>query len=181
MMHYERDYGAARFAFSVLELVSWTVILSGVLLAIAGFWTGGAFGLLQSDSHISIRLLAALPGIGATIGGLIGVALAQSSRATVDTAEMTRDMLAIMKRGSLPAPAQSQEPAVEPDAPAGVLSSEETDEQEAYPPIVENYRGIDITERSDGFYIRDRRFPSDVDARAFVDSALDRQAIKAER
>ena len=45
----------------------------------------------------------------------------------------------------------------------------------------EIYRQVKIAARDDGFYIRDRRFDSIDDARLFIDRALARAGLKAER
>lgn len=102
MLHYQRSYVVGRVAFTVLEVVGWIAVLGGALVAAVGLVTGGVLGTLAGQGmrspieFIVVRIIAILPGLGVMGVGLFAVAMVQSARATVDTAEMTRDMLRLM-------------------------------------------------------------------------------------
>ena len=86
-----RSYEAARSLFSFLAFIAWSVIVIGVLVALASAtgasrYGGGAAGLI-----------AMVPGIGIGITGFILVAFVQMGRATVDTAEYTQQMLKLSR------------------------------------------------------------------------------------
>ena len=98
MQHYERSYSTARGVFTLLEFVGWAVVVVGVIASILG---GGSIGDAYGRSPpFEVLMLALLPGIGIAFGGLVSIALVQSSRANIDTAEMTRDMLFLMRNGT---------------------------------------------------------------------------------
>ena len=103
MNHYERTYATARSIFTVLEFVGWALVIMGGLGALIGFATGGMFGFLsRGDPPFVARVISTLPGLAFAVGGLFAVANVQSSRANVDQAEMSREMLALMKSAKQP-------------------------------------------------------------------------------
>ena len=107
MYNYVREYKTARAVYAWLEFVGWATVVLGLILVLAGFATGGIPGMMyeQRDLPFGLRLLAALPGIGTAIAGLFAVAYAQTSRAHVDTAETSREMLEIARKGQMGAAA----------------------------------------------------------------------------
>ena len=78
-----RNYETARKLFSFLEFLAWVVVVIGLMVAIYG----------AEEAPRNAGLLFASPGLLMGILGLILVAMVQSSRASVDTAEYTQQML----------------------------------------------------------------------------------------
>ena len=110
MQHYERSYSTARSVFTLLEFVGWAVVAVGVTASILG---GGSIGDAYGRSPpFEVLMLALLPGIGIAFGGLVSIALVQSSRANIDTAEMTRDMLFLMRNGTVTSPSTVSTPEI---------------------------------------------------------------------
>ena len=86
-----RSYETARSLFSFLGFCAWSVVVIGVLVALAGAEGGSRYG------GAGAGLLAMAPGFGIAILGLILVAFVQMGRANVDTAEYTQQMLKIAR------------------------------------------------------------------------------------
>ncbi|MGM0583379.1 MAG: hypothetical protein ACQEUZ_01845 [Pseudomonadota bacterium] len=100
MVHYERSYAAGRSVSSFVEFLGWLVVIFGVVVAIAGLAGGGIFGVASrgfgsGEAPFLFHLLAMIPGLGIALGGFIVVAMSQHFKATMDTAEMTRELLLI--------------------------------------------------------------------------------------
>lgn len=91
MGDFMREYTTARTIFGILEFVAWVAIVGGIIFAITGASAATGF------SGRSAGLLGAVPGLLFAFIGIIAVAIVQSSRANVDTAEMTGKMLQISK------------------------------------------------------------------------------------
>lgn len=165
MANYERSYGTARFVFAVLEVLGWAAAIVGVLAALSSFMFGGILGQLtgSGSTDMLVRLMTALPGLGVVTGGFAAIALAQIGRAQVDTADMTRELLAALKQGG---PVETDARPVTASRPAPIAAAVEEPMPPAPPPV---YRGVAIDERPDGYYVNGRRFPSDFDARAHID------------
>jgi len=90
--NYERSYGTARTISSILELVGWIIVGAGVLLIFAALGTIGGYRFGLFDIFLPLA-----PGISLIITGLFMVMAVQIMRATVDSAEMTREMLHIAR------------------------------------------------------------------------------------
>jgi len=86
-----RSYEAARSLFSFLAFIAWSVIVIGVLVALASAAGASRYG------GGGAGLIAMVPGIGIGITGFILVAFVQMGRANVDTAEYTQQMLKISR------------------------------------------------------------------------------------
>jgi len=86
-----RSYETARTLFGFLEFVAWAVVVLGV---VAGLLI--AEGMSRDASGVEL-LIAALPGVAISLFGLIFVAIIQTARATVDSAEYTQQMLKIAR------------------------------------------------------------------------------------
>lgn len=97
MASYERSYATARTVFSIVEFIGWAVVFIGGLIGIIGFSTGGIFSTFAEEIPFLVRLIAAIPGISSVLLALVTIAVIQSSRANVDTAEMTRDILKLIR------------------------------------------------------------------------------------
>lgn len=92
-----RSYEAARSLFSFLAFFAWCVIILGAGVALfssVAVGNSGSFGRNLSGLAVFTSLL---PGFGISLLGLLGLALVQMGRATVDTAEYTQQMLKIAR------------------------------------------------------------------------------------
>lgn len=94
-----RSYEAARKLFSFLGFCAWCLIVVGILAAIGGIGAatqlaGNGFG--RPDPGLA-ALIAAIPGAGIALAGILCLALVQMGRATVDTAELTQQMLKVAR------------------------------------------------------------------------------------
>ena len=107
-MPYDSRYGTSRFLLKICEVVAWIIVGFGLFFAVIGFGTGGMLGAMFGPSAargiggggmLLIRIVAAIPGLSASIGGLFALVLVHHFRAGIDSAEMTREMLMIMRRG----------------------------------------------------------------------------------
>ncbi len=242
MASYERSYETARTVFSILEFAGWIFVGIGVIAVLGSSANGGVGGIF-----------GVMFGIGMVIVGLISVAFVQSSRANVDTAEMTRDLLSIARGDSMSAgvtsspisnadeektrqPVKEAEPIkntelvkevepviansdpVSPDRPTeparycgshkgveisvAIVSGEElffvednsfesyaaakafidethkakTRPNEGEKRLAETFMGIEIFQKHDGHYIKNRWFANLNAAKAFVKRALDEEA-----
>lgn len=210
MLAYERGYRVARFSFVLLALAGWIGIVAGIAVAIAGFVGSAAAGSLFDSRNLLLQLASAAPGIGIMVGGLFAIATAHSGRANVDTAAMTRELLKLAQQNAEgeseaeplrappppPPPGRTPEPVPMPPAPRYQDTSARSRQlmlAPVRPPAPEPeddledevedeiYRQVKIAARDDGYYIRDRRFESIDDARLFIDRALARAGLKAER
>jgi hypothetical protein len=104
MYGYERSYKAGRAVCTWIEFVGWSIVALGVILAFVGLASGGIMGSLsrnlgQGDTLPILRIFSMMPGILMAAGGLISIMLAQQTKATIDTAEMTRELLVIARTG----------------------------------------------------------------------------------
>lgn len=91
-----RSYAAARTYFSILEFVSWSIIVLGAIVALVAI---AAFGQMsRSFGGSSMAGLAGLiPGASVVFAGFMGLVLAQIGRAGVDSAEYSQQMLKIAR------------------------------------------------------------------------------------
>lgn len=100
-----RSYETARRFFGFLEFMAWLIVLLGIGGAIIGLMIASDVAKYQ---HVpgALTLIGLIPGLFVLFLGVIGIVLAQSSRASVDTAELTgqilkvaRDQLEVSKQG----------------------------------------------------------------------------------
>ena len=152
MASYERSYGTARSIFSLLEAISWLVTVAGIISFIAG-----VVGLDSIRSEV--QAFATFGGIAAgilfTLVGLISVAFVQTSRANVDQAEMTRDMLGLMRQsGENPSGGRQA-------ASPGVSSA-------AVGNVIKTHRGYPIVKHEDGVSVSGSVFENVLKAEEFI-------------
>lgn len=84
------NYGAARSILGLAEILLWCGIGLGLIVAmIAGGAASAGFG--------SSGLLAAIPGVAISLFCFVGIVLVQMSKATVDTADYTFQMLKVAR------------------------------------------------------------------------------------
>lgn len=92
-----QSYQAARTTFNLLGFVSWLVIIFGLIVSF-----GGATAVSSSSFGRNLgamdAILAAMPGVGIALSGLIGLALVQMGRAGVDSAEYSQQSLEISRK-----------------------------------------------------------------------------------
>jgi hypothetical protein len=86
-----RSYEAARALFGFLGFLFWCGAIIGVVIAIAAMQAAG------SNFGRGSGVLAAFPGIFIAGVSMLGVAIIQSARASVDTAELTQQMLKVAR------------------------------------------------------------------------------------
>jgi hypothetical protein len=88
---YTSTYGTARGIAQFVSFVGWIVVgISGLVLIVI---------LAKStESRGNFALMGLLPALGGVISGLLLVMAGQLTRATVDTADNTGQMLSVMKR-----------------------------------------------------------------------------------
>lgn len=97
-MKYTPRYRVTTLTMGILEGVAYLMMGLGFLVACVSFVTGGLIYLAGGELTIWARLVAALPGIGILIAGLYFLIFIQTSRATVDCAELTRELLFLLKQ-----------------------------------------------------------------------------------
>ena len=88
---YQSDYDVARKISKFISFLGWVVFAIGVIAAFAGLVSGTQSSYVGGGS-----LLAILPGLGVAISGLFLVTAGQVTRATVDNADHTREILKIV-------------------------------------------------------------------------------------
>jgi len=86
-----RSYETARRLYSILAFFAWVMMIGGVLVAVV------AAKSLSAYAPPGTGLLAAAPGFGIGFTGLLLLAIVQNARATVDTAELTQQMLKVAR------------------------------------------------------------------------------------
>lgn len=99
----DRSYVAGKSIAAVMETFGWIIVSLGLLVLIAAFGYDGFSSLPSREfgggmAPIFLRLIAALPGMVMIGSGLLFILQCQIAKATIDTAETTREILA-MNRG----------------------------------------------------------------------------------
>lgn len=177
--HYERSYETARSVLGFLEVVGWITVAIGALSALVGFGTGGLFSTIYRDPPFSVRLISAVPGLITFISGLFAVCYVQVSRAHVDTAEMTRELLDLTRTSLKEAQARTLPPSkpisvgkttgLTAKSEPPVFSKLNAPPKKGEDRLVETYKGMDIYRRHDGHYVGKKWFANLARAKAFVD------------
>ena len=88
---YRSEYETSRKVSRFLIGLGWFVVVMGVFAAIIGLADG-------FSSRRGMGLLGAIPGLIAVISGLFMVVAAQVTRATVDNADHTREILKLLQQ-----------------------------------------------------------------------------------
>lgn len=89
---YRSEYETARKVSMFISFLGWLVFAGGVMAAFAGIASG-----LQSRYGGGVSILALLPGLGIAVSGLYLVAAGQVTRAIVDNADHTREILTFLR------------------------------------------------------------------------------------
>jgi hypothetical protein len=175
-----RSYQASRNIFGFIEFLSWASLVIGVLCIVV------ALNALSSPSYgrIDPSVFAGIPGVILILYGLLGVMIAQTARASVDTAELTgqmlkvaRDQLEVSKaslRGgnALPSTFEALQPAPQPAPTASYAARQNTQtapESAGEAPEQISYAGKTIEALPNGYRVAGLMFADLVAARQHID------------
>ena len=84
------EYGTARFISQVVSGIGWAVVIMGVIT--------GLIGMSDGFRSVAVLLVIVLPGIGIAVSGLFLVVAGEITRATVDNADHTREILSVIRK-----------------------------------------------------------------------------------
>ena len=82
-------YGTARLVANGIEFIGWLIVVAGIIAIVM---------LLSNMGSRYFNLAGILPGVGTLISGLFMIMGAQVTKATVDNADNTRELVALMHR-----------------------------------------------------------------------------------
>lgn len=157
MVSYERKYGTARAIFTLLEIIGWLVTAGGVIVFFAGM---SQVGQVRSAFEAYAAFGGMFSGVFFTLTGLISVAFVQSSRANVDQAEMSRDMLALMRKGNArPSSGESLSTSI----PSSSLRYSDVGA------LLKTYKSFPIFRHEDGVSVSGSVFGNVIEAEQFID------------
>jgi len=91
-VHYKTDYGVARGICSLVAVFGWVLVIGGFIVAFVSLGGG------SSRYGGGFSLITMLPGLGTVVSGFIMIMGSQVTRATVDNADHTREILAALNR-----------------------------------------------------------------------------------
>lgn len=182
-----QSYQAARGLFNFVGGIAWFAVIGGGLVALLG--GSAAASAARSGNELMAMLLGGAPGaILAAVGFFILVHI-QTSRAAVDTAEFTQQMLKVardahetsrqlLKLAEAPK-AADYEPTKDTPSPVHFDTEKATDAAVA-PVSVDvtaksEYGGYIIKEKADRFLVGDREFDTLIDAKLAIDGLRLRQ------
>jgi hypothetical protein len=88
-------YKTGRLLARIISFFGWIVVALSIVLAILF-----VIGLVQKDTYSDHTMVLGMAGltVGTILAGIILIAIGQMLRATLDTADHTRQMLDIMQR-----------------------------------------------------------------------------------
>ena len=87
------NYEVAQKIATIMSFIGWTIVVIGVMVALVG-----SAGMSQNPyARGGSAIIGLLPGIGMSISGFFLVAGAQVTRAMVDNADNTREILNLMR------------------------------------------------------------------------------------
>ena len=100
MTDFKKSYPAGRMIARLFAQVGWAITLVGVLLAVTGGVIGAVPGTGGAEGPVGTiaRVAATMPGLGLALFGLFSVMMAAQTRATIDSADIAREMLALARR-----------------------------------------------------------------------------------
>lgn len=171
-----RSYQAARNYFSILGIISWTVIVVGGLVALVGLAALGDFSRELGGSSLN-GLAGVVPGISVSFIGFMGLVLVQIGRAGVDTAEYSQQMLQVARdqlevsretaqRGQKISTSFSSAMAeeIEPSKPSfaeaaheGIDAGETPSSKQGDPNLI-HYRGRTIEKRDGKYFVEGKSY-----------------------
>ena len=97
-MRYRPRYRMATLAMAILEIAAYATMAVGLGVAVWSFASGGLIHLSGGELTLLSRLIATLPGLGILLLGFYFLVFVQMSRANVDLAETTRELLFLLKK-----------------------------------------------------------------------------------
>ena len=97
-MRYRPRYRMAAFAMAILEISAYATMAVGLGVVIWSFASGGLIVLSGGELTLLSRLIATLPGLGILLLGFYFLVFVQQSRANVDLAETTRELVYLLKK-----------------------------------------------------------------------------------
>jgi len=161
----ERTYHTGRAVCRWQENIGWGTVAIGLLLAaLLPF----AVDLQGSGDGLLARMALAVPGLILAWAGMVMIMLAQHAQATMDTAEMTKEMLALA-RSNQSAPQSGGRP------------SRQTQNYQPSPrregPLspgdrVKVYKGREILKHESGVVVDGKVFANVLEAEKFVNDVL---------
>ena len=83
---------------AILEISAYATMAVGLGVVIWSFASGGLIVLSGGELTLLSRLIATLPGLGILLLGFYFLVFGQQSRANVDLAETTRELVYLLKR-----------------------------------------------------------------------------------
>ncbi|MCK0168625.1 hypothetical protein MWU52_13785 [Jannaschia sp. S6380] len=107
MAEFRKTGRVGRTVAAILAYAGWAVVAVGLLLALAGALTGATpgAGAPAAGAGPIARVAAAALGAGIALIGLFAVMMAAQTRAALDTADLTRELLSLTRRRQDPRPA----------------------------------------------------------------------------
>ena len=87
------DYGTARIIAKVVSFLGWIVVVAGIVGIVYGVRKGLLYGGRDAV------LIAVTPGMATVMMGIVMVVMGQITRATVNTADDTRQILHLFRHG----------------------------------------------------------------------------------
>lgn len=175
------EYRTARTIFGFVEFCAWGTVVVGGIVILAGAAGGG--GLMGRGGGI----LGALPGVFIVFLGILGVMLVQIGRASVDTAEMTGQMLNISKEqlrlAKAPQVAPKASPQPKPSLAKPTSAPAPAREQSSSQPSganVTEYQGKSIEQRDGLVFVGEHCFGSIAAAKRHIDSIATPVALPIE-
>ena len=124
MVEYNSRYKTGKIIFVIIEYIGWAIVVTGIIVAIYGFWFGleeavayykalqnqvnAALGEPNPSSGMQVplsgnrtflmQLFDILPGLVISFSGLLSVAVTQVWRSQLHSAEYAREIRQILRR-----------------------------------------------------------------------------------
>ena len=92
-----QDYDVAWTFANLCSVVGWIALIAGILFAFIGI--SQINNVVYGNSFL-VKLTAMLPGLGIATSGLVMIVIGQISRATIDAATNSKEILEIMEAKS---------------------------------------------------------------------------------
>lgn len=186
-----RSYEAARSLFSFLAFIAWVVIIGGAGMAVLGSFAAVEAARWNGVLPLVGLMLGILPGLGVALLGFFALAVVQTGRAGVDSAEYGQQMLQIarnhldvskqtlqqgeaVKRGFETLRTAPAEPTSATYADLAAAPAKPVAPPKAVVPKTIAYQGKTVAALEDGFEFAGVRFESLRAVMAYIDQfALD--------
>ena len=93
-----RSYGLARFIFGVIGFFGGLIVLTGGVIAVVGAYIAMQYWPLEPETIWAGAFLGVVPGIWVSMNGFFLIAAVQNSRADVDVAEYSQQILDVSRK-----------------------------------------------------------------------------------